>query len=190
MFHIGKQKQRIAFHHQDLMQILHDELIDANSQHMSTISYHVNGQTNADNSFTVTAGQFSLTTALNPSAKTHPDPSELLLAAYAASFAQLLYLVAEEQLIELKQVNVKATGQLNPAWFLGLAKTDRAGLQKIQLTIKLSSPASPEELVNLLQVARDRSPVADNLLNPTPAGFTLDLQEDICQLKSVFTQLN
>ncbi|MCU0433571.1 MAG: OsmC family protein [Bacteroidia bacterium] len=186
MFHYGKQKIRTALPHHDLMQILHDELIAEKSQLMSTIHYLANGQTNADHSFTVTAGQYTVTTSLSAGSKTHPDPNELLLAAYAASFAQLLYLVAEEQLIELKQVHVKAGGELNPAWFLGLSKTDRAGLQKIQLTVRLSSNASPEELVNLLQTARNRSPVADNLINPTPTAFTLDLQEDICRLKAEY----
>lgn len=186
MIQQGKPRFKTAATHPDLMQVLHDELFAHIQPPMANITFTAGGQTNANATFTATAGQFSVTTSLKAGTSTHPDPSQLLLAAYAASFTQLLYLVAEEQLIELKQVNVQASGELDPAWFLGLSKNTRAGLQKVQLTVKINSNARPEEIVNLLQVARDRSPVADNLLNPTPAGFTLDLQEDICQLKAEY----
>jgi uncharacterized OsmC-like protein len=184
MLQPDKHKFRKATTHPDLMQVLHDELLVHTSQPMAHITFTAGGQSNNKDTFTATAGQFSVTTSLKAGSSSHPDPAQLLLAAYAASFAQLLWLVAEEQLIELKQVDVQASGELDPAWFLGLSKTTRAGLQKIQLTLKISSSAPPEEIVNLIQVARDRSPVADNLLNTTPAGFTLDLQENICQLKA------
>ncbi|MGL5891618.1 MAG: OsmC family protein [Bacteroidia bacterium] len=177
MLQHSKHKIKTAVRHPDLMQVLYDELFAEHEQTMATITYSVTGQSSANSTFTTRAGNLSIATAQNAESKSHPDPAELLLAAYAASFAQVLHLAAEEQLIELSSVIVTASGELDPAWFLGLAKTTRAGLQKIQLTVKINSTANPEELVNLIQVARDRSPVADNLIQQTPAGFTLELPE-------------
>lgn len=177
MLQQGKQKIKQAVPHPDLMQVLYDELFAEQQQPMATISFSVNGQTTANSTFTTRAGNVSIVTAQQAGSKHFPDPAELLLAAYASSFAQILQLAAEEQLIELQGITITASGELDPAWFLGLAKTARAGLQKIQLTVKLNSTANPEELVNLLQVARDRSPVADNLAQQTPIGFTLELSE-------------
>jgi uncharacterized OsmC-like protein len=177
MLQHGKQKIKQAVLHPDLMQVLYDELLAEQPQTMATITYSVTGQSSANSTFTTLAGQLSIVTAQHAGSKQYPDPAELLLAAYAASFAQVLQLAAEEQLIELNGITVTASGNLDPAWFLGLAKTTRAGLQKIQLTVKVNSTANPEELVNLLQTARDRSPVADNITGQTPAGFTLELPE-------------
>jgi uncharacterized OsmC-like protein len=51
----------------------------------------------------------------------------------------------------------------------------RAGYQSIQVTIRISSNASPDQLEKLRAEIEARCPVSDNIAHPTPVSIALSL---------------
>jgi uncharacterized OsmC-like protein len=101
------------------------------------------------------------------------NPVEFILAGYAGCLNVVTNLIAKELNISISNLKINVTGNLNPAKFLGLDNTERAGFKNLEATIEVDSPASEELIALLLKTVEERCPVNDNLSNPTPISVSI-----------------
>jgi uncharacterized OsmC-like protein len=96
-----------------------------------------------------------------------PNPVEFELAALAGCINVTGHLVAREMGISLKKLEMKLSGSLNPAKFMGRESDERAGYKVISVVLQIDSDASSEDLERWRGQVEDRCPVSDNLSSGT-----------------------
>lgn len=101
------------------------------------------------------------------------SPLEYILAGYAGCISAVGQLVAKEQGIVLKSLQVELAATLNLDKYQGKHSDSRAGFENIEIVVKPTSDAPLEELRQWLVAVENRCPVQDNLLNPTPISVVL-----------------
>lgn len=103
-----------------------------------------------------------------------PNPVEYLLAGYAGCLNVVAHIVAKEKNIRLDQFEVNIEGDINPSRLLGYPTNDRSGFQAIRVTIDIKTDAGEEENRLLLDAIKQRCPVNDNLVHPTPIEYFIN----------------
>ena len=103
-----------------------------------------------------------------------PCPVEYVLAGFAACILNVAYVVACERKIELRSLNVRVEGDLNPAKFVGQPTEDRAGFQSIRLITHIDADLTLQEKEDFLRTVEARCPVSDNLAGTTPVDVILE----------------
>ena len=101
------------------------------------------------------------------------SPLEYILAGYAGCISAVGQLVAKEQGLILKSLQVELAATLNLDKYQGKQSDARAGFENIEVVVKPTSDATLEELRDWLVAVENRCPVQDNLLNPTPISVVL-----------------
>ncbi len=101
------------------------------------------------------------------------SPLEYILAGYAGCISAVGQLVAKEQGLILKSLQVELAATLNLDKYQGKHSDARAGFENIEVVVKPTSDATLEELRDWLVAVENRCPVQDNLLNPTPISVVL-----------------
>lgn len=91
-----------------------------------------------------------------------PNPVEYLIGAAASCFAITFEVLASQQGIQLEQVEVDITADLNAAVFLGLEEGD-SGIINPALQIKAATSASKEVVEQIARIALSKSPVLASL---------------------------
>lgn len=99
-----------------------------------------------------------------------PNPLELLLQALASCLTCALVLNAAARGIRLDAVELDVEGDLDLRGTLGVADEVRPGLQRIQVSLRVDSPA-PLELLRELPLG---SPVFDTLLRGVPVALAVE----------------
>lgn len=102
-----------------------------------------------------------------------PSPIEYILAGFAGCINAVGKLVAKELGIDLKSLQVEISAALDTDKYNGIATNVRAGFDRINVTVRPTSDASPAQLQHWLEQVEYRCPVQDNLINPTPVSVTL-----------------
>ncbi len=100
-------------------------------------------------------------------------PTELVLASLAGCYTVVGNVVAKEMGFNLRGLDIEIEGEMNPARFAGKSTDERAGFQKIDISIKVDSDADSRIIEKWLRLVEDRCPVTDNLTNNTPLQITL-----------------
>lgn len=95
-----------------------------------------------------------------------PDPVQYCLFGLAACYAQTFASIAAEKGIELKQLSVAAENKVNLSKALGLS--DEPIVERVKLSVKVSSAAVKEKLKEVEVLARERCPGVYCLTNPIP----------------------
>ena len=103
-----------------------------------------------------------------------PTPVETLLASYAGCLNVVLHILAKEKKIKINHINIDIKGSINPQRLLGISNDDRAGFKSLDLEVKIESEADGETIEKLINDAKDRCPINDNLSNITPINFQLN----------------
>ncbi len=103
-----------------------------------------------------------------------PNPVEYILAGYAGCINVVAHIVAKEQNIKLKDLEIDIDGNLDPARLFGTSFTERAGYKNINVSLRTSSKLSKGQRVKWLKEVEYRCPVNDNLSNKTPIKFSLN----------------
>ena len=136
---------------------------------------NVLGYAKANNQFVVKAQNFDVRISKNENFPEleGPSPLEYLLAGYAGCINAVGKLVAKEQGITLKSLQVEVSGTLSLDKYQGKISYERAGFKSIQVVVKPTSDATLEELKSWIETVEDRCPIQDNLINPTPVELTL-----------------
>lgn len=102
-----------------------------------------------------------------------PNPYEYILAGFAGCINSLGQLIAKEQGILLDSLQVEITGSYNAAKYQGKPTKERAGFNKLEITLKPTTKAPLTALERWLKEIQARSPVYDNLVNTTPVDLIL-----------------
>lgn len=142
---------------------------------MSTKIVNVLGYAKGNNQFVVKAQNFDVRISKNdqfPELE-GPSPIEYILAGYAGCINAVGKLVAKEQGITLKSIQVEITGTLSLDKYQGKISNERAGFSSIEVIVKPTADATLEELKEWLIELEKRCPVHDNLINKTPVYVTL-----------------
>lgn len=142
---------------------------------MSTKTVNIVGYAKESNQFVVKAQNFDVRISKNeqfPELE-GPSPLEYVLAGYAGCINAVGKLVAKEQGIVLKSLQVEISGTLSLDKYQGKISHERAGFQSIAVTVKPTSDATLEQLKDWLIEVENRCPVQDNLLRPTPVSVVL-----------------
>lgn len=142
---------------------------------MSDKIVNVLGYARKDSQFVVKAQNFDVRISKNdqfPELE-GPSPLEYLLAGFAGCINAVGKLVAKEQGILLKSLQVEVTGKLSLDKYQGKISEERAGFKSIRIVVKPSSDASPDALQKWLAAVESRCPIHDNLIHPTPVSVAL-----------------
>ncbi|MFC6098238.1 OsmC family protein [Flavobacterium qiangtangense] len=94
-----------------------------------------------------------------------PNPFEYILAGFAGCINAVGQNVAKELGLNLKSLQVEITGTIN--------QEERIGFNKIEIVLKPTTDASLKILQAWLKLVQQKSPVYDNLINPTPVELIL-----------------
>jgi uncharacterized OsmC-like protein len=101
------------------------------------------------------------------------NPVEYLLAAFAGCLNVVAHLVAREQGLDLRGLELAIEGELNPSRLLGEPSEDRAGFKSIRVRLIPRTNASHEAVLAWLKEVERRCPIHDNLTNPTPVSVEI-----------------
>jgi uncharacterized OsmC-like protein len=142
---------------------------------MSTKTVNVLGYAKDSSQFVVKAQSFDIRISKNEQSPEleGPSPIEYILAGYAGCINAVGKLVAKEQGIVLKSLQVEITGTLSLDKYHGKISYERAGFKSVEVVVKPTSYATLEQLKEWLITVENRCPVQDNLVNPTPVSVVL-----------------
>lgn len=102
-----------------------------------------------------------------------PSPLEYVLAGYAGCINAVGRIVAKEQGLVLKSLQVTISGTLSLDKYQGKISYERAGFNTIEVVVKPTTDATLEALQAWLLAVELRCPVQDNLISPTPVSVVL-----------------
>lgn len=95
-----------------------------------------------------------------------PDPIQYCLYGLAACFAGIFAAMAAMEGVDLKKLSVVAESKLDFSRVFGL--TDNPPVEGIELTVTVSSDATPEKIQEIDRLARERCPGVYCITNPIP----------------------
>jgi uncharacterized OsmC-like protein len=101
------------------------------------------------------------------------NPVEYLLSALAGCITTSLIYNAAARGIEISEVESELEGDLDLRGFLGISPEVRNGYSNIRVNFKIKSDAPRQQLEELMQVARERSPVMDMVTHGVPIEVRL-----------------
>src|SRR6478609_37633 len=115
---------------------------------MSTKIVNVLGYGKEENQFIVKAQNLDVRISKNPQTPEleGPSPLEYILAGYAGCINAVGKLVAKEQGIVLKSLQVEITGTLSLDKYQGKVSDERAGFKSVEVVVKPTSDATLEQL--------------------------------------------
>ena len=151
---------------------------------MSIKKVNVLGYANADEQFIVKANNLQVRISknnTNPELE-GPSPLEYVLAGYAGCINAVGKLVAKEQGLDLKSLQVEISATLSLDQYQGKESNERAGFQVIDVVVKPTSEASLEALQKWVSAVKSRCPIHDNLINPTPITLSLVPQYEVLEV--------
>lgn len=139
---------------------------------MNTKSINVLGYTGNNSQFVVKTLNTDLRISQNakyPELE-GPNPYEYILAGFAGCINALGQLVAAEQGIDLKSLQVEITGSLNES--KAGAKTT-PGFNSIEIKLKPAATVSLDVLEDWIKEVQSRSPAYNTLVNNIPVDLVL-----------------
>lgn len=104
---------------------------------------------------------------------TGPSPLEYLFAALAGCVGSIGRIVANQQKLPVRGMDIRVEGELDPAVLLGRNTDDRAGFRAITVTVDVDADLTPAQKAAFLHEVDRRCPVSENLLNATPVHVVL-----------------
>lgn len=143
---------------------------------MSDLNVKIEGNSKNATQLNVNARQFEIIVDEPPlfgGTDNGANPVEYLLASYAGCINVVAHVTARELGIEVTNLKITISGDLNPAKFTGQSDAERAGFKNIDVIFEPESNASAELTEKWIRQIKDRCPINDNLANPTPLSFNL-----------------
>ncbi|MGI2259089.1 OsmC family protein [Shewanella sp. GXUN23E] len=95
------------------------------------------------------------------------NPLETFLFSLAGCISTIAKMVAREQKLELRGIEVKVSAAMNSAGLLGQPTDDPVGFKRIDIIADIDADMSQDEKTAFLDLVCARCPVHDNLLSPT-----------------------
>lgn len=97
-----------------------------------------------------------------------PNPLEYLLGGYAACINVVAHMVAKEQNINVRKLEINITGTLDASKLFGQPTTARSGFKSLKVNLNLDSDADQATQEKWIKEVEERCPAGDNLANATP----------------------
>jgi uncharacterized OsmC-like protein len=104
---------------------------------------------------------------------TGPTPLEMLFFALAGCIGSIARIVAMQERIDLKGMNIKVEGDLDTDGLLGKPIDGRNGFEGITITVEVDADMSDAEKEAFIHKVDSRCPVSENLMNATPVSIQL-----------------
>ncbi len=102
-----------------------------------------------------------------------PSALDFVFVALAGCLITIGKIVAMQQRINLRGMEVEVSGEVNLDVLRGKDASERSGYKNIQVDIRVDADLSEEEKRKFITEIDRRCPVSDNLINPTPIQFNL-----------------
>ncbi|WP_346856874.1 OsmC family protein [uncultured Draconibacterium sp.] len=147
---------------------------------MSDLKFSIDGEAQTGARFVAGARQFSIIIDEPPALggdDLGANPVEYLLASYAGCINVVAHLTAKELGIKVEKLSIKVDGNLNPARLFGQSNDDRAGFKQIDVQFSPITDASSELTQEWITAIKNRCPINDNLISPTPLTFNFIQKE-------------
>lgn len=96
-----------------------------------------------------------------------PSPLSYVFVALGGCLITVAKIVAGQQKINLRGVEVEVSGDLNLAVLRGQEKNERAGFTSITANVKVDADLTKEEKEAFMEEVDKRCPVSDNLMHLT-----------------------
>ncbi len=106
---------------------------------------------------------------------TAPTPLDYVLVALGSCLVTVAKIVAGQQKIDLRGIEVKVSGDLNLDVLREQEKNERAGFTSINASVKIDADLTKEEKEAFIYEVDKRCPVSDNLMNLT--SVTIDITD-------------
>ena len=97
-----------------------------------------------------------------------PTPPEYLAIALGGCIFNICRLLLMEKQMELRDLRVSITGDVDPSRAFGLCTENRAGFSQLSADVELASQLSESEKEAFRQELLVRCPLCDTMSNPTP----------------------
>ena len=97
-----------------------------------------------------------------------PTPLDYVFVALGGCLVTVAKIVAGQQKIDLRGVEVDISSDLNLDVLRGQEKNERAGFTSINAKVKVDADMTKDEKEAFLEEVDKRCPVSDNLINLTP----------------------
>jgi len=144
---------------------------------MPDAKFRVRGRSESPTRFVVRAGRHEIIIDEPPSVGGEdkgPNGVEYMMASLIGCINVVGHFVAKEMGIEIRGLEMTATGALNPDKFRGRQTDDRTGLKHIEVSLRVDSDADGPTLRKWAAAVEARCPVSDNLAAPTPATVKIE----------------
>jgi len=103
------------------------------------------------------------------------NPGEYALAALNGCLTSALVYHAAAKGIQIDEIETTLDGDVDLLGFLGIDESVRNGYNRINVAFKIKADnATDEQLNELVRLAQKRSPIFDNISNPTPIEVNVE----------------
>ena len=103
-----------------------------------------------------------------------PTPLDYLLVSFGSCLVTIGKIVAFQQHINLRGLEVELEGSLNLEVLRGLVKNERSGFHGLRVNMTIDANLSDEQKKEFAEEIERRCPVTDNLLNATSIEFAVN----------------
>lgn len=103
------------------------------------------------------------------------NPVEFLLHALAGCVTTTTVLHAAARGIRIEEMSTEMAGDIDLQGLLGLDDAVSPSYERIRMTVHIKADCTREELEDLLNFARDHSPVCNTVCRPVPVEMTWDM---------------
>jgi len=100
------------------------------------------------------------------------NPMEYLFASLAGCLATTARIIAAQQNLDLKGMDIKVEGSFDLAIMYGKSRESRPGLTGINVSVALDSAMSEMERQGFFEELRSRCPISDTIAAATPITMT------------------
>ena len=104
---------------------------------------------------------------------TGPTPLELVLVSLAGCIGTIGRIIAMQQRIALRGMEIKVEGEIDTDGLLGKPIEGRIGFEGITISVHVDADMTDEEKEAFIHEVDRRCPVSENLLNATPIQVKL-----------------
>ena len=103
-----------------------------------------------------------------------PTPLEYLFISLAGCIATIGQIIAKQQRLPVRKIEVDVEGELDTDIFMGKSSDGRAGFTGIQVRTRIDADMSQAEKEAFLKEIDARCPISDNIHNLTPIEFIVE----------------
>jgi putative redox protein len=103
---------------------------------------------------------------------TGANPMEYLFASLAGCIATTARIIATQQNLDLKGMDIKVEGALDLNFLYGKSRDGRSGVTGINVSLELDSAMSELERQGFFEELRSRCPISDTIVSATPVTIT------------------